>query len=621
MQISRRRVPEVSPIPPLNLTLDSTLVRNSSDIATFSGACTAGLLVEVRGGDPEEQGSTTCVNGRFEFLTEQRTLDGTFVYDFRQVDQALGAEVQATGRWLRLTEINVELANERIVSNADRVTFRGSCTEAAGSVEVTFSDVQLSVSCVGSAFEFETPPRAIGTFDFVFRQFNLDGVASFAIGTWIKNSSTAAISLDQDFLANGADSARFSGDCTQGLDAVSVTLGTLDLGSQPCVDGRFEFVARDSTDGLRRYAFEQSGDVVEGQWSREANPTELPKTGVSPRSEFGDSIATNGELIVVGAPSDDTNGSDAGAAFVYRYAAGSWSTPVRLEPSEARPGEKFGESSAMNERLIFVGADFSPPRVCLFDATQPDFPEVACVDGPNASRFGNRIDADASTLVVGAQGESYDGFADGGAVYVYDISGLGPDAGLRLSASPPHDQSRLGARIAVAGSWLVASQRAEDELMPAGRTRTQLFRRTDPSWTPVGESNPDFWNVVAVARVGVLALSDRYLVVIPVGSSSATVLRLNGDTWVFDASIPNPGGGAISSADLAEDSLVIVDSAALGGRGEAFVYRRTGVAWELAAQRAGVDSSTMLGADESALADGIVSVSNGQTQSVAVFRY
>lgn len=58
---------------------------------------------------------------------------------------------------------------------------------------------------------------------------------------------------------------------------------------------------------------------------------ELPRTGVAFRDQFGDSVGVSGDTAVVGAPNRDGALADSGAAYVYqRDAAGNWSQTATL---------------------------------------------------------------------------------------------------------------------------------------------------------------------------------------------------------------------------------------------------------------------------------------------------
>lgn len=75
------------------------------------------------------------------------------------------------------------------------------------------------------------------------------------------------------------------------------------------------------------------------------------------RSTAGSAIALDGDRLVVGVPLDDSDGDDAGAAYLFEFDGTAWSVPQRLRPSSPlREGDRFGASVAVSGPRIFVGA-------------------------------------------------------------------------------------------------------------------------------------------------------------------------------------------------------------------------------------------------------------------------
>jgi len=79
---------------------------------------------------------------------------------------------------------------------------------------------------------------------------------------------------------------------------------------------------------------------------------------------FAYSVAISGDRIVVGAPEEDSDGSNevdnsaftAGAAYVFVRDETSWSQQDYLKASNAGAGDMFGYSVAISGDTILVGA-------------------------------------------------------------------------------------------------------------------------------------------------------------------------------------------------------------------------------------------------------------------------
>ena len=72
--------------------------------------------------------------------------------------------------------------------------------------------------------------------------------------------------------------------------------------------------------------------------------------------QFGFSVAVDGDTVVVGARLDDDVASDSGSAYVFVRSGTSWSEQAELKASDAEIGDLFGESVAVDGNTVVVGA-------------------------------------------------------------------------------------------------------------------------------------------------------------------------------------------------------------------------------------------------------------------------
>lgn len=96
------------------------------------------------------------------------------------------------------------------------------------------------------------------------------------------------------------------------------------------------------------YVFTRSG----GTWSQEAK---LTAADAASPDRFGSSVATNGSVVVIGAPRDGVSGSQSGSAYVFSRSGTSWSETTKLIPADNATGDQFGISVAISGDVI-VGA-------------------------------------------------------------------------------------------------------------------------------------------------------------------------------------------------------------------------------------------------------------------------
>ncbi|MBL8866569.1 MAG: hypothetical protein JNK93_13500, partial [Planctomycetia bacterium] len=72
--------------------------------------------------------------------------------------------------------------------------------------------------------------------------------------------------------------------------------------------------------------------------------------------EFGSTLAANGNFLAVGAPNDDTDGTDAGGVYLYDLGSGASLGTLR-SPNATPANGRFGSSLAFNGNRLAVGAN------------------------------------------------------------------------------------------------------------------------------------------------------------------------------------------------------------------------------------------------------------------------
>jgi hypothetical protein len=174
---------------------------------------------------------------------------------------------------------------------------------------------------------------------------------------------------------------------------------------------------------------------------RDAEPGDAAPPGQSGRLEvpdlgagdqFGTAVAASPDLIAVGAPGDDREGSEAGAVHVFGPAGGGWSEQDVLVGPDARAGDQFGSSLALAGGLLAVGAPGRDEEgswagaVYLYRRDADAWTLLATLLAPDATqgaRFGTSVAfLDPDRLAVGASG--HDGDQSGaGAAYLFQRDG------------------------------------------------------------------------------------------------------------------------------------------------------------------------------------------------------
>ena len=82
---------------------------------------------------------------------------------------------------------------------------------------------------------------------------------------------------------------------------------------------------------------------------------ELVAPDGDPSDFCGYSVALSGDTAILGAPDEDTKGTDAGAAYVFVRTIGGWAFEQKLVASDGGPGKWFGHAVDIDGDVAVVG--------------------------------------------------------------------------------------------------------------------------------------------------------------------------------------------------------------------------------------------------------------------------
>jgi hypothetical protein len=271
------------------------------------------------------------------------------------------------------------------------------------------------------------------------------------------------------------------------------------------------------------FALVVSSDV-EGQPISEAY---LKASNTDSEDRFGWAAAVSGDTLVVGAYHEDGAGagvnsplqadnslSNAGAAYVFRRAGGTWAQEAYLKASNPGSGDSFGWSVAIDGDTIVVGAvgeesnsvgvngdqtDDSTPSgaVYVFQRVAGSWQQQAYLKASNTGlgdRFGYSVALSGDTVIVGADGEDGNGFdqssnalSSSGAAYVFHRTGLtwSQEAYLKgSSVSNPWIDNHFGFSVDVDGNTAVVGARWQDsQQVDSGAAYVFVRDSTTQIWT------------------------------------------------------------------------------------------------------------------------------------------
>jgi hypothetical protein len=251
----------------------------------------------------------------------------------------------------------------------------------------------------------------------------------------VQDNFGAAVSVDADIAVIGAPAANIGGD--------------------PDTGGAYVFTR----------------DPVDGDWDQSDKLT--AGGDVNALDRFGTSVAVDADVILIGAPFHNPNGSpNGGAAFLFsrdpdEVAANQWSETQKLTAGiDEDMDDNFGTSVALNSDTALVGAPFEngggavfvfvrDPDVNSWDRQQ----KLTAADANPGDEFGYSVSVFGNTAIIGAPQADSSGALTAGAVYVFTrdpTDATSPwSQRQRLEAFDAAAGDEFGAAVSLAGNTAV----------------------------------------------------------------------------------------------------------------------------------------------------------------------
>lgn len=175
--------------------------------------------------------------------------------------------------------------------------------------------------------------------------------------------------------------------------------------------------------------------------------------------EFGESVATNGNLIVVGSCRDDDGGvTKAGAAHLFDARTGSLVQTLR-SPSPRTLG-LFGTSISIHDSLVIAG-ELSSRSAYIFDANTGSLVSTLKNPSSNASNeFGYPVSISGNLATVGAIGADPSGVKGAGTAYVFNAKTGVLKA--TLMNPDPSEMDLFGYSISLSGDFVIVGAPRND---------------------------------------------------------------------------------------------------------------------------------------------------------------
>ncbi|MEZ5324142.1 MAG: MBG domain-containing protein [Verrucomicrobiales bacterium] len=295
---------------------------------------------------------------------------------------------------------------------------------------------------------------------------------------------------------------------------------------------------------------------------------------------FGLSVSVSGNVAIVGAYKHDSGGTDAGAAYVYRYNGTQWMQEQKLTASDAAAGHHFGQSVSISGETIIVGAPLTNSKGAAYlfqrsGATWIETKKLTASDASNGDLFGSAVSIEDDRALVGAPGNDN----AKGAAYIYKKTGTTWQAEKKLVASDAANGDQFGTSASISDDVAVAGAPAHGQMSTTSGA-AYVFRYTGNTWNetkltpnPGEGTSTDFGGAVAASGDTVVVGASTS----NADAGAAHIYRFNGTTWKQGSLIPSDaafGDRHGSAVAVTEQRAIVGAFRADNSTGSAYIFDR-----------------------------------------------
>jgi len=230
---------------------------------------------------------------------------------------------------------------------------------------------------------------------------------------------------------------------------------------------------------------------------------------------LGGKVALKNDVAMLGVMRRDDKGKDSGAVVSFKRESSIWQQNQIFTAPDAKPGDAFGQSIALTENHLIIGA----PRNDAFAAdsgaayiykrekdTWRYQTKITASDGAAGDLFGISVAVDGNTILVGA--DLHDEKAENaGAVYVYALDDKQWKQQAKLMASDAGKTDIFGVRVALSeNTALISARRDDTKELGIDAGSVYIFVRDGSTWkqqvkltSPDGQADDRFGRAVSLS--------------------------------------------------------------------------------------------------------------------------
>ena len=216
----------------------------------------------------------------------------------------------------------------------------------------------------------------------------------------------------------------------------------------------------------------------------------LPDPGVHDYDNFAQSLSISGNRALIGAPGNDDNGYNTGAAYLYDYDGQNWHQTKQLTATLGADYAAFGFAVSLSGNRALIGApydiensiDTGAAYVLDFDGSHwNQTAKLIASDGATSDAFGYAVSLQGNRAVIGAYLD--DDHGDGsGSVYVFDYDGSQWTETQKITASDGAMGDWFGQSVSLHGERILIGA-YQDDTSAANAGSAYVFEWNGSIWS------------------------------------------------------------------------------------------------------------------------------------------
>ena len=241
------------------------------------------------------------------------------------------------------------------------------------------------------------------------------------------------------------------------------------FGNAVDIDGDYMIIGApwnddDATESGSAYIFRKDGDT----WLEE---TKLTASDAGEDNRFGISVAISGDYVVVGAFFDDDFGTRSGSAYIYKRNGTEWTEQAILTASDGATNDWFGVTVSIQGEYAIIGSRYddndngsNAGAAYIFkrnNTTWTELQKLTASDGADNDLF-HKTSIYGDYIAIGAYQDDDMG-NNSGSIYIFKPDGAGWSEQEKITASDGEAGTLFGTSIAMSDKRIVVSSYKDND--------------------------------------------------------------------------------------------------------------------------------------------------------------